>query len=478
MRSPLIGSRYTFCAAAALAAAALAADPTSAAAQGVGQPAMGGLIAVGSPGAGLTYTNLQTAIDQSPAGSTLFIGPGTYAGVVVSKPISLIGAGSSSTFLLASGPPPPDLATPAPPGKPALIVRNVPSGTQVRVVGFRLLPPPGPGTALEVRDCAGVVSLVDIAHQAPYQVTNGGPLRGVVDVSNAASVLFESCDLRGVVSSAQGAVAGNGLAGLRVENSHVTLNGCTVFGNGALGLLAGQQLGQSGPGIHARNSRVHMARTTVRGGDGGVALFVAGAGAPGLVLDDSDAFLAGGQGALLRGGRGKSTTTQGGFVALPGGTALSNFGVGRALIASDVPLQAGVGGDGLVGPAVLSFAPSVTKELPFALPHGQFEPSGIPLGGQVTLKVAGAPLSLAWPWLSWNAKPPLSLPGVEGWLVIDTTSALSLDPLYLGFSGTGSASLTLPTSPSLLGLTPSLQLLGLVGFEAYLGPPTLLTIQG
>ncbi len=435
-------------------------------------------LTVGPAGSGADFSNLQEAINQAAPGAIISVAPGTYGGVVVQKPLAIIGAGSGFTFLQAQGLASPDPGQPPPPGNPALVVRQIPAGSSVRIFGFRLLPPPGPTTALEVIDCAGTVQIVDVRFEGPFPVTGFGPGRGLADVRQSAAVAFDSCRFVGVANGALASSAANGLSGLAVRSSRISLNQCEIRGNAGLGALGSTLLGSAAPGIWARSSDLVLGRTSVRGGDGGVALFTASAGAAGMWLEDSSALVAGGPGAAVQGGGGKSNASPSGPVVQPGGSAFELVGASAVTFAADLPAVGGIGGGGATA-AVTTVGPLATATaLAVRLPSARFTPLAPGPGVATAVEIAGSPLSFVWPWLAYGTAPGLALPGVMGALQLVPGEAFPLIGLFLGLDGTATFDLMLPASPALLGLGPALQVLGLAGTQLAFSAPALLTIGG
>ena len=197
--------------------------------------AVAGLAAVpGTPGdaatytvcaLGCPYTQIQPAVDAAPAGGTVRVGPGSFAGgIVIAKALTLSGAGAGATVIDGGGP-----------------VVSV-SGGPVIIEGVTVTGGNTPG------DGAGILSTgtLTVQNSAIRHNTAGGDGGGIA--SDAGSILITGSS----VSRNTAAFEGGGIAGTGPLSKGVTLLADTVTANSA---------GDSGGGIAA----VNRVRATLSG---------------------------------------------------------------------------------------------------------------------------------------------------------------------------------------------------------------------
>ncbi len=196
-----------------------------------------GTVTVDQSGAG-DFTSIQAAIDASPSGALIQVGPGTFDGrFVVAKTLTIVGAGSSTLIEMS--------------GFPKVNDPAEASDTEMDL--------------LEIRDTANVV--------IENMVFSGGPDDGIV-IRNSTNIT-----LINVTAS------NNGDDGLDIRNSSdITVTGSTFSGNGDKGVRVRDNSmnvtlnqmstmnGNGGIGVRIRNSNTSTIRdsTVSANGDDGI----------------------------------------------------------------------------------------------------------------------------------------------------------------------------------------------------------------
>lgn len=192
-----------------------------------------------SPGPGVDFTNIQTAINTVPAGDQLTVQTGSWGDFALTKGLTILGASASVSF-----------------GQ--ITVQGVSGGPRVELAKLRC-------SRLQVLDCARVVLLDDVT------VANSefGP-GWIAQVANCADVRLLRCTLySGIVTDGLEPVYPT----LSVVNSRVELVRCSLTGrSGALGDEAhlDYPAGHGSDALHlGASANVHVALTQILGGNGG-----------------------------------------------------------------------------------------------------------------------------------------------------------------------------------------------------------------
>lgn len=186
-------------------------------------------------GPGTNYTSLRTAVDTVPDGSTLLVRPGAYETFTIDgKGLTLLG----------------DQATiDAGPAHWLVEIENTSPWQTVRLVGFEIIArdhhPAAASVVLQIRDCAGLVVLDDIALTA-------APRAGLLVVSHADQLCIR--DTSGVV------------AAFEIADSDTVLESCTIAGDDG-GITAGNYL-LSRPAFRLTRGVLQLAGCDLAGGIG------------------------------------------------------------------------------------------------------------------------------------------------------------------------------------------------------------------
>jgi hypothetical protein len=402
-------------------------------------------VTVGPLGSGAQYTRIVDGIAAVPAGGVVLVAAGVYAEndvLVIDKPMTLLGAGSGQTTVELQISSPLLLLVP-------LVINNLAVGKEVVVAGMSLsMQPTFVGTvasSVTIRDCAGPVTLSDIATDLPYAVSTDG----LVQVRNAAMVTFEKCLFR-VGSSAPNAPP----PGMLVQESLVHVSQCTV--QGALASVPfGSSAGFDGAaGIVARGSIVRIAQSHIKGGIGaqpGVFSTVTGvaAGGAAIAAESSQILVRGAPGNLLQGGKGGRTNA--GFVAYgSGGAAIQLDGGSLAATTPDTVLVAGLDGDDQLTTPVVN-GPGLHAPLAFPLPVLSAVDKLLAPGQAASFDLAGEPGAVCLSLLSLHQVPAFVVSGILGVFTLQFPAVVPLPTVILDAAGNGGFSVPLPANPALVG---------------------------
>jgi hypothetical protein len=342
-------------------------------------------------GGGGQFTEIQPAIAAASPGDRIrVVGPGPYAAFLLAKGVDLEALPAATVE--------------------SAHVADVPVGQWARVAGFvagGIVP--NEGASVVVQRCAGPVLLSSLRASS-----------GLV-VEGSASVLL----LR---STANGPAATwgsfTGFPGLRVRQSRLTVQDCSLVGGQG---LAGSPLSSptpGGPALSATDTQLLVHQSAVQGGLGGFP-YLQGIGAAG-----GAALLARGSGASLVMGGGSLAGGQGTATA-PNGAAADSSPV-QAQITSDVTLQGALRGAVLVGALPALASPGVATR-----------------GAPVTLQLSGPPGTLVLPYLDGRHGHQL-LPGI-GQPFLLSLAAVPL-PVQVLVGGTHPWTLQVPADAALADL--------------------------
>jgi len=274
-------------------------------------PLEAGVLVVGT--AAEPYATIQAAIDAAASGDTVLVRPGSYPSFSIdNKSVTLVGDTVGGPVVV----------------NPGSQIRNLAFGGSVVVSGLTIssgIDSP----ALLVTDCAGGVRL-----QSLKRAYAGGFATAFVRFNNVYQGAILNCELIGN----PGLPPSSGSPGLRVNNSQITVQGCTIRG------AAGLSSFPSGTG-------------------GGV--FPALSGVAGCVVDGPNTVVLF-HGTAMDGGTGGnglpgfcSATPVSGGPGADGGTGLSVTN-GANIWISDCQIQGGAGGLGGAGAPACS-APAGTN---------------------------------------------------------------------------------------------------------------------
>src|SRR6185436_13834522 len=127
-----------------------------------------GVLTVGPAGSGAQFTEIQAAIDAALDDDVILVKPGTYARIVVDKPLRILGDGTGAVRIDA-----PFFG---------VRIRGIASGEEAVLSGVEILPSASP--MLLVSDCPGTVVLQDL------DLSSVGAGRTGLGVSNCARMLL------------------------------------------------------------------------------------------------------------------------------------------------------------------------------------------------------------------------------------------------------------------------------------------------
>lgn len=400
-------------------------------------------VTVGPPGSGAMFTSIQTGINAAPPGGIVLVAAGSYAAsatLMIDKPLTLLGTGSSSTIFTAQGPGfPSGMLLP-------LRITGLSAGEQVCVSGLRLVAW-NPASivsharlAFEVIDCAGPVVLSDLV-VAPSFGYAGGYFDASAVVRDAAMLTLDRCTIDATTHF--GLVP----AALHVERSLVHVNACSFLGSQAPNVSTNVLDGA--PGIVAIDATVRVARSVIRGGAGVQFGFPAPnppgtAGGAAIDATGSDVLVRGGPGNELRGG-------QGGGGGGPGGAAV--FVDVGSLVATTPDVVAVAGLDGNQQPSTPAIdGPGLHAPLAFPLATIAVAAPLVAPGSVGSFALVGEPLAACLPLLAFAASTGFSLPGVLGLFSVDPAGIVTLPVVLLDAAGAGGADVPVPPSQTLAGI--------------------------
>lgn len=303
-------------------------------------------------GPGVQFTDLPAAIAAASAGDRLSVQAGVYSAFVLDKGLAIVGHGGVRAGNAR--------------------IQSIPAGQVAVLAGLEV-------RQLDILQCAGPV-LIDelVATDTPWNMFLAND-HIVATVEHCADVRLQRSQIIAPPNS------GNqeGLNGMFVRASRVELAGSFVQGNNAgnppsSGCWDGNP---GGRGLFATdNSRLHVAGTTLRGGNGTNGTLMCGVGGDGgdalYIHGGSEVIVAGLPTDVLRGGANGTPVLQ---IARPGRAALVANGSLRYSGASFV--SGGPGYPPIAGVATLAVPPDPLLEL-----------EGLPQPGQsVGFRLFGVP---------------------------------------------------------------------------------------
>lgn len=228
------------------------------------------------------FNDLPAAIAAASPGDVLIVRAGNYAPTVLSKGLSILCDDGVRA--------------------PVLDITGVPAGQVVVVSGLQT-------EELAVTYCASTVILqhMQVAAPSSNSAAGGAPAFDVVQAADLR--VYRSTFL--AARDGNGSVFTPGVDAVRVHGSRAEFVRCTIFGGG-MGEVSScaYDLAPGGIGLLVRGqSSVHVAGTSIEGGDGSDARWIcddtwAGAGGAAIhVRENSSVVIAGSRGDVIRGGR-------------------------------------------------------------------------------------------------------------------------------------------------------------------------------
>ena len=438
---------------------------------------------VGSPGAGADFDTLQAAIAASMPGDLILVqagewgdDPATDGPILIDKSLTIIGAGSTASLIYT-------LQNPGTGSDVPLQIRDLGPAEKVRIVGLGFPNPADQSDVLTIADCDGAVVLSDVV------ITTSSIIRsfsaGTVMVLNSEQVAFDKCDFRcqdGALATLDSSSYSRGQSGLYALNSNLSINGSIIYG--ANTDYNPNFVTHGGAAIEAINSTLQLSGCNLRGGQGTLQRpdlanpNIAGDGGAALSAVSSQLVVSHGRlpsgSSLLRGGESGGATLP---ASAKGGAAISLDAGSSLTLANDLMLVTGTDSDGMVGGALVQ-GPGFVLALPEALASLLASPATASPGGVVSLQLSGEPGSTFVTYFSRGQGLGLRFGGIHGSVVLDPGSLGRLPAELLDTNGEGLISLSVPLTPSVVGmsfLTQGLQR-SPVGTLS-LSPPSVVGIQ-
>jgi hypothetical protein len=188
-------------------------------------------------GVGIDFTTIDAAVAAAQPGDRIVVHGGTYGAFTLSKGVSVLALGQ------------PRLTG-------SIAIQALPAGQTAILAGFRI-ELPYYASPLRIANCTGTV------------IVDACTLRGTGD-SNTLAQVASSIDVRfhrtRILPNASSSYS-SARTGLSVSGSRVELSSCEVAGSDGGGMPSPRRGGVALDCMSG--SRVHVARTTVRGGKGG-----------------------------------------------------------------------------------------------------------------------------------------------------------------------------------------------------------------
>jgi hypothetical protein len=250
---------------------------------------------------GTNSTDLPAAIAAAAPGDVLVVKPGNYSGFTLSKGLTIVGESGVNVT-------------------PAVTIANVAAG-EVAVLSRIAL------RRANVFDCVGAV-VIDQSTFLSSVPPSAFYAPAMVQVRTSADVRFQRCEIRGTRGITNGGLQSGGGVALAAVASRVELTGCQVFGGDGSTLpdCSGATPGWGATAVYcSQSSRVHIALSSVTGGNGGTPAAgcptPAGNGGHGItMIEDSTVIVAGLPAIAVAGGQGGSPEGNGRGCYIASGT--------------------------------------------------------------------------------------------------------------------------------------------------------------
>lgn len=425
-------------------------------------------ITVGPAGSGAQYQQISSALAFAAPGETIRVEAGSYDPFVVTKGVTIIGAGIDQTIveILPSS------------NDGAIDVIGVPAGQRVVLSSLSIQRNASSlDGRIEITDCDGAVHLIDVESLTPntFGVARHSN-EAVLRVENSDAVICEHCTFKGWLPSSQFSWM-HGSPAVHAIGSRVWLNDCT--------LLAGHgSEGYGGPGIWAVDDAfVQATRCEVRGGDGGAHFgfewwdIYGFEGEEAVRIDGSTVVLAGGSGNLVRGGHGNPVDD---LNWSGGGPGVALIGDGILRRAPDAVIENGDNGNGEPSGGSAVVVQFLQTGADIAEPKrrttiGSVDPV-LAVGGPVGLVAGGEPGALHYAFVGAQAISPLQLPGLGQHVHLDAAQVVPLALIQLDGNGVGGHSTLVPNQPALIGWEFTVQSIDLDLTSLRISNPALLLI--
>jgi hypothetical protein len=407
--------------------------------------AAAGTLTVGPAGSGAQFTQIQAAIDAALDDDVILVKPGTYASIVVDKPLRILGDGTGTVRIQASG------------GAIPVQISGIATLEELVLSGMEAVSPDEiPAQVILVQSCPGTVVLQDV----------------VVPRTNIIGVLVESCGRVLVLDSR----IDGGQRAVLARNSELWISNSDITGV-PYGLFLGSGTFPS-TGVELVSSRLHLWRSRIQS-SAAHPIDEAGPtpGAAGIKAFASIIDLFGGPGTSVVGGPG--ATFDWATIPAPGGAGLDLFQSSRARIQDDAVVQGGLDGLGLVrAPAVRVDGTSSFTLDPKVFPTLVSSAQQVTLGSTVALTLTGNPGGYQVLFASLRTGPTTIYRRVDGFGMLDRPNMMRVATEVLPPSGTFTLTLRVPNMPALIGATFFLQAAEQVGNSYAIGNPALVTITG
>jgi len=397
-------------------------------------------LTVGQPGDGADFTDLSSALAAAPVGETIFVLPGTYEGASITQGVSLVGAGSDTTFLTA----------PSTGGASArhLSVANLPANQQVRVAGFGLAgaaaTTPGFGAGVELINNQGSVTLADVWYTPSTAATGftSDSVEALLHIEACLQVILDKCRMN---ARKLDDTSADGTYGLNVVSALVFANDSDFVSGGRLGIdgRPGVRLASAELWLNACNLIGEHGETVVSDTPGTPAP-AGGAGIAAILGSRIEFF--GNQAQLVRGGDGGRVNDSGGTMqaAGDGGPGILMADATTAVASGATALTGGTSPDAVQAPAFVTDASS-TLFLLFEPQVGlSVSDTVVSPGESVTLSAGGLSFSPVFVFFGLETIAPLALPSFGGFLQLLPFPPAPLLAIDLNFLGTGEATITIP----------------------------------
>lgn len=381
------------------------------------------VLSVGPAGSGAQFSEIQAAVSAAEEDDVLLVQPGTYARIVVEKPLCILGVG-------------PGVVIDAVADQSAVIVRGIGAGREFVLAGVRaetdgfFLRP----RAVQLENSPGTLVLQDVTIAGERFE---GMHIGLSSTNCARVFLLESQVLEsGELEQQTGAVV--------VQSSELWLVGCEIRGaDDPYFALSGAH------GLQATDSTVHVWRSSLTGGGAeGKNGIGDGMGGAAVRATRSRIELFGGPLALLRGGNGEELIFGEGF----GGPGVELLDHSSARIQQAIPITGGNDGSDLTqAPPVRADGTSAYTLDAALFPTLASSSPSVALGGSFALTLTGNPGARQRLFVALATGPTLTSPKIDGLGVLGTAQLVA--EVVLPASGTLTRVFHVPSSSALLGAT-------------------------